>query len=234
MKIAISQPRYLPALNYLQRIMLVDTFVLLDTVQYTPRDWENRNRIRTWNGNQWLSVPIAGHHRGRLLKDTVIDNNTPWQRQHYQALVLNYKKAPYFGEMQDLLHEVYEGHQWEGLCRLNFFILEAFLRYLGIERRLVWASDVGGNGVGSDLILNLCRALKAATYVSGPLGSGYLAPEEFAQAQIELVYHDYTPEPYTQVHGEPFMPWLSAIDLLMNHGPGSPEKLAEGAVLKGP
>ena len=230
MKIAISQPRYLPALNYLQRIELVDAFVLLDTVQYTPRDWENRNRIRTWNGNQWLSVPIAGHYRGRLLKDTVIDNNVPWQRQHCQTLVMNYKKAPYFREMQELFEPIYAARSWDGLCQLNFFILQAFLHYLGIERRLIWASDLKASGTGSDLILNLCRTLKATTYVSGPLGRGYLEPEKFSQAHIEIVYHDYDPQPYGQVHGEPFVPWMSAIDLLMNEGPGSREKLSQGAV----
>lgn len=232
MKIAISQPRYLPALNYLQRILLVDTFVLMDNVQYTPRDWENRNRIRTWNGTQWLSVPIAGHHQGRLLQDTIIDNSTPWQRKHYQALVLNYKKAPYFHEMQSLLAEVYEVRRWQGLCELNFYLIEAFLQYLGIKRRLVWASEVGVNGAGCDQILNLCRRLGATTYISGSLGRGYLASEQFKQAQIDLLYHDYDPQPYGQVHGEPFIPWVAAIDLLMNHGPASSEKLAAGVALK--
>ena len=43
--VAISQPRYLPAINYLDRIVRADVFVLLDTCQHQPRAFEHRNRV---------------------------------------------------------------------------------------------------------------------------------------------------------------------------------------------
>ena len=231
MRIAISQPRYLPALNYLQRILLVDIFVLLDTVQYTPRDWENRNRIRNWNGWQWLTVPIKAHTRGRLLRDTVIDSSSSWQRQHHHALVCGYKKAPFFADMKGFLEQIYLVGQWDRLCDLNFHIMQAFLSYLGKKCRFIWASEVGSHGKGSELILDLCGRLGATVYISGTLGRNYLIPSQFECANINLLYHDYDPHPYAQTHGEPFIPWLSAIDLFMNHGPGSLDILMRGAEL---
>lgn len=234
MRVAISQPRYLPALNYLQRILLVDKFVLLDTVQYTPRDWENRNLIRNWNGSQWLSVPISGHTRGRLLRDTTIDSSSSWQRQHCQALVHGYRKAPFFSFMQDFLERTYMTSQWDRLCDLNFFIIQEFLELLDKRCDFVWASEAGEDGKGSELILNLCRRVGATTYVSGALGGDYLIPSQFESAGIELLFHDYDPQPYPQTHGEPFVPWLSAVDLFMNNGPGSLGILMRGANLLKP
>jgi len=64
MKIAISQPTYLPWLGFLDLIDQVDTFVLLDNVQFEKQSWQQRNRIKTPTGLLWLTVPVI--FRGRL------------------------------------------------------------------------------------------------------------------------------------------------------------------------
>ena len=45
--IAISQSNYIPWKGYFDLIAFVDEFVLFDDMQYTRRDWRNRNKIKT-------------------------------------------------------------------------------------------------------------------------------------------------------------------------------------------
>ena len=58
MIVAIHQPQYLPWLGYFDKIDKADIFVLLDDVQYKKNEWQNRNKILTATGWQWLTVPV--------------------------------------------------------------------------------------------------------------------------------------------------------------------------------
>jgi len=81
-KIAIAQPTYLPWLGYFDLLDKVDRFVLLDSVQFEKQSWQQRNRIKTPTGLQWLTVPVV--FRGRLsqrivdkLRDIDVNQLTP-------------------------------------------------------------------------------------------------------------------------------------------------------------
>ena len=58
MKVAIMQPAYLPWLGYFSLMDQVDKFVILDTVQFARRSWQQRNRIKTADGINMLTVPV--------------------------------------------------------------------------------------------------------------------------------------------------------------------------------
>ena len=47
MRVAISQPTYLPWLGYFDLIDQVDRFVVLDNVQFEKQSWQQRNRIKS-------------------------------------------------------------------------------------------------------------------------------------------------------------------------------------------
>ena len=94
---AIIQPSFLPWRGYFAIIQAVDVFIFLDDVQYDRRGWRNRNKIKTQNGTQWISVPIDSKGRyDQLIMDTRICNETFWARKLLRTVELNYAKAPFF------------------------------------------------------------------------------------------------------------------------------------------
>ena len=215
-----SQPRYLPSAAYLHRMLLADVFIYLDTVQYTPRDWENRNRIKSVTGPVWLTVPVIHQRREQTIIETEIDPAQDWGRRHLRALELNYRLAPWFDEVFGLVEPLLS-RRWTMLWELNLAVTDALLGYLGRRAEWIRASALGAEGArGQDLLIALCGKVQGDLYLSGPLGRNYIEPDRFREAGLGLAFHDYAPARYPQIHGE-FLPNLSAIDLLFSCGRGS-------------
>jgi hypothetical protein len=221
------QPVYLPWLGLFHKIASAPTFVSFDGVQYLPKDWNNRNRIKTPNGAEWLTVPVLRHgHRDKPIVEIEINNVVPWRRKHWRALELSYRKAPYFDEYAAALEAVYE-REWRYLTELDEHLLLWFLEMLGIEVRFLKASELGLEGRKSDLVLDMCKRLGADVYIFGALGRDYAKVEEFAAAGVRVVFQDYRHPVYPQLHGA-FEPYLSVVDLLFNCGPASLDVLMSG------
>jgi hypothetical protein len=218
--VVASQPRYLPSAAYLHRLLLADVLVYLDTVQYTPRDWENRNRIKSPSGPLWLTVPVVHTTREQTIVETEIDPAQDWGHRHLRALELNYRRAPYFGEVFGLVESLFS-RRWTMLWELNLAVTDALVGYLGRRAEWVRASTLGVEAVrGQELLVALCGKVQGELYLSGPLGRNYIEPGRFRESGLTLAFHDYVPAPYPQLHGE-FLPSLSVIDLLFNCGRGS-------------
>ena len=226
----ISQPRYMPALNYIQRMSLCDVVAYLDSVQYTPRDWENRNKVKTADGWMWLSVPVVHVRRGQLIKDTRIDDSFNWRRKHIHSICQWYRKAPFFQRYFPQIERIL-GTRYNFLIDLNHAVLGFLLEEFQIECRFVLASELDVTGVGADLLVEICGRLGADTYVSGPLGRDYIADEKFRSAGIEIFYHDYIHPEYAQLFGG-FQPYMSAIDILFNCGDDGYAVMSAGNVKK--
>jgi len=227
MILTAHQPVYLPWLGLFHKIAIADTFVSFNQVQYLPKDWNNRNRIKTPKGPQWLTVPVL--RKGYLEKrigEIEINNSVPWRRKHWRSLVTNYRGAPYFENYAGFFEEVYS-RDWQYLTRLNEALLEWFIETLGIEVRLLSAADYEFRGSKSELVLDMCRQLGADVYVFGALGHDYAVVEDFEAAAVRAVFQDYRHPRYPQLHGE-FVPNLSIVDLLFNCGPRSLEILMAG------
>ena len=59
--VAIIQPSYLPWKGFFHIMQGADVFIFLDDVQFTTRDWRNRNRVKDpCGGSLWLTVPVKG------------------------------------------------------------------------------------------------------------------------------------------------------------------------------
>ena len=224
MIITAHQPVYLPWLGLFHKIASADTFVSFDDVQYLPRDWNNRNKIRTASGAIWLTVPVLTKgHREKPIREIEINNRDPWRRKHWNSISMNYSKAAFFAQYEELVRSVYQ-REWQWLWELNEHMLRWFLVALGIHVRFLRASELGLEGTKSDLVLDMCRKLGAKTYIFGALGQDYARVEDFQQAGVEVVFQDYRHPEYPQLHGG-FASHLSIIDLLFNCGPKSLEIL---------
>ena len=60
-KVAILQSNYIPWKGYFDLISYVDEFIIYDDMQFTTRDWRNRNKIKTPQGLYWLSIPVGSN-----------------------------------------------------------------------------------------------------------------------------------------------------------------------------
>lgn len=223
MKIAIAQPTYLPWLGYFDLLDQVDTFVLLDTVQFEKQSWQQRNRIKTPTGLLWLTVPVVFRGRlGQRIVDVEIREADFW-RDHLRAVELNYRRAPFFAEYFPALSELLPSASSSlRLAELNIGLLRWLAQALGIKTPIVRSSELAVDGKRTHLLAEICSLLGAATYVS-PLGSAdYLLNELpiLTSRGVNVVFQHYDHPSYRQLF-PPFLAHASALDLLFNEGEAS-------------
>lgn len=217
--VAIAQSNYIPWRGYFDLIGLADEFILLDDVQYTRRDWRNRNRIKLSNGVTWLTIPVEA--RGRPLpriRDIKV-SRTDWADRHWETLRHGYSKARYFASCCGWLEELYRGNHSEYLSEINRRFLMRICQALGIGTPLGWSFDYETSASDpTSRLVELCRRAGADRYLTGPLARGYLDASMFAAAGISVQWMDYSGyRTYPQLF-PPFEPRLSVLDLLFNTG----------------
>ena len=212
----ISQPRFFPGLHYLHRMLVADVFVILDTVQFNPRHEENRARLQTPRGPDWLTVPMRQGSRGQLILETRPDDGQPWRQKALKTLQHLYGKAPLYRAHVPAVQEVFEAAH-ETLTDLDRASWEPALRLLRPTCRFVRASELPVSGTGPGLLLDICRHLGADTYLSGSFGREYLDVAEFARAGVAVQFHEYSYPTYPQ-RSEGFVPFLSYLDAFFNLG----------------
>ena len=225
MIVAIHQPLFLPWLGYLDRMARADLFIILDHVQFTRRNYQNRTQILLDGQPHWLTVPVQQHSQQERIVDKRIDHQAAepghgWGAKMSQTLAHAYRRAPFLEAYLGDFREVLE-FRWEYLLDLNLELLRLIRRAYDIRTPLARSSELAVDGARSDLILNLCQAVGADTYLAGMGGSRhYLDREAFAAAGVDIAWQDFRPAPYAQQGSGDFVPGLSSVDLLFNHGLG--------------
>ncbi len=225
--VAIHQPQYLPWLKYFGKAAACDIFVHLDTVPYQRDGVQNRNMVKTHQGPRWLTVPVHASIDTTIADVTIAREH--WANKHLKTLTQSYGKTEYFPTMRDELAPILESG-FTHLADLNIAAVDWTLRQFGIACRQVRASELAVSGSKDDLVIDICRALGAAVYLSGTGARAYQDPTKFAAAGIQLRYQQFTHPTYRQAHESAgFIADLAAIDLLFNMGPASKELLARAA-----
>jgi UDP-2,4-diacetamido-2,4,6-trideoxy-beta-L-altropyranose hydrolase len=219
-KIAIAQPTYLPWLGYFDLLDQVDKFVLLDTVQFEKQSWQQRNRIKTPTGLQWLTVPVVFRGRlGQRIVDVEIREAEFW-RDHLRATELNYRRAPFFDKYYPALSElVRSASSGIRLAEMTIGLLHWLAEELGIKTPIVRSSELAAQGKRTDLLAEICNLSGATTYVS-PLGSADYLLKELSLLTgrgVNVVFQHYEHPTYRQLF-PPFQPHASTLDLLFNEG----------------
>jgi hypothetical protein len=220
--VAVLQPGFLPWLGFFDQMIRSDVFVIYDDVQFDKHGWRNRNRIKTANGIAWLTVPVRhGGHHGQAINDVKIDNSRNWARKLVSAIQQAYARAPHCEPYAKQLTEILT-RPWENLLELDLSIIELMAHWFEVETKVLKASELGILGSQSGRLLEICRHFGAWRYLSGNAAKSYLDNQLFDKAGIEVVWQDYAHPSYPQIHGE-FVPYLSALDLVLNVGPESPK-----------
>ncbi|MDI6687044.1 MAG: WbqC family protein [Desulfobacterales bacterium] len=223
MIVAVHQPQYLPWLGYFDKIDRADIFVLLDNVQFKKNEWQNRNRIKTANGRQWLTVPVMYKHP-QLINEVEINNKDKWQHRQRQTIISNYKKAHFWPFLEGFFEEIFSP-EWQYISQLNIQAVKKLAKLLGITTPIHVASELGEFSEDPDeRLIALTRHFDAHTYLAGIGGKGYMDLKKYTQSGIELIFQEYKHPVYNQLFGA-FEPFMSVIDLIYNHGEKSLEIL---------
>lgn len=224
-RVAILQSSYIPWKGYFDLIRHVDEFILFDDVQFTKRDWRNRNRIKTPQGPLWLTIPVQV--KGRYLqaiKDTQI-SDPAWNRMHWRTIQTHYRRAPFFDDFKCALEELFLGCEHTSLSEINHRFIAGLCRMLGITTKLSWSMEYAIEEGKNERLIGLCRQAHATEYISGPAARSYVEPEKFEAAGLALSFFDYAGYPeYPQLY-PPFDHQVSVIDLLLQTGPDAPAYL---------
>jgi WbqC-like protein family len=222
MRLAAVQSNYIPWKGYFDLINQVDEFVFLDEVQYTRRDWRNRNRVKVNGALQWLTIPVEvkGRYHQRIDETRIADGG--WADKHLKTLAHAYRRAAYFDETLTLLEPLYRRHSaTELLTDVNTGFVAAICAHLGIDTRLSRSTDYPTGDERSERLLDLCRAAGADEYLSGPAARDYLDVGSFEAAGVRVLWADYSGYPeYPQLGGD-FEHGVSIVDLLFNTGPAA-------------
>lgn len=220
-KVLITQSNYIPWKGYFDAIHFADIFVLYDDMQYTRRDWRNRNKIKTPQGLQWLTIPVEvkGKYFQKINETKISDLG--WPKDHWNMILQNYRNAPYFNLNKDFFEELYLNCQEKYLSTVNYRFLKAICGLLEIKTEFRWSSEFALKGDKSEKLLNLCVDLGASCYFTGPAAKDYLDTSLFEIAGIAVKWFDYNDYPeYLQQHGN-FEHGVSILDLIFNTGPAA-------------
>jgi hypothetical protein len=217
--VAIVQSNYLPWKGYFDLVHSADEFVLFDDVQYTRRDWRNRNRIKTPRGAAWITIPVNSKGLYDAPISTIEAADPGWRKRHWNTICANYSRAPYFALYAPDFERLFQECREPRLSAINRYWLEAICALLDIRTHFSWSSEYQLVEGRTERIVEICRQLGADVYVSGPSARAYLEPARFEEAEIRIKYFDYSPYPEYRQLFPPFDHHVSILDLIFNEGP---------------
>lgn len=216
LSIGILQPVYLPWLGYFEQMNRVDHFVFQDDVQYTKGDWRNRNRIKSQNGPQWLSVPVKRSPLDTPICEIEIDYGRNWVKKHIRSLRMNYAHANHAEEVISALEEIIQRRPIF-LADLTISLIDYIASALNINTSVSRAKDIPRDPC-ADLngrLLEIAQKFDATHIYLGAKSAEYVFPEFYAPHHISLEFQNYQHPNYPQQHGK-FLSHMSSVDFLMN------------------
>lgn len=216
-KIAILQSNYIPWKGYFDLINMVDEFIFYDEVQYTKNDWRNRNKIKTPQGIQWLTIPVRQESLDQKIKDTKISDKK-WNIKHWRTISQNYSKAKYFKDYKDIFEELYLTCDEEYLSQINYNFITTINEILEIKTKLRWSSEFELVDGQTEKLLGICKDCNADIYLSGPAAKDYYNEDLAKQENIKVEWMDYSGYKEYEQLNPPFEHGVTILDLIFNEG----------------
>lgn len=216
-KIAILQSNYIPWKGYFDLINMVDEFIFYDEVQYTKNDWRNRNKIKTPQGIQWLTIPVRQESLDQKIKDTKITDKK-WNIKHWRTISQNYSKAKYFKDYKDIFEELYLTCDEEYLSQINYKFITTINEILEIKTKLRWSSEFELVDGQTEKLLGICKDCNADIYLSGPAAKDYFNEDLAKQENIKVEWMDYSGYKEYEQLNPPFEHGVTILDLIFNEG----------------
>ena len=219
MRVTIHQPEHMPWLGFIDKARQADLLVLLDDVQFRKNYFQNRNRIRSAAGAEWVTVPVLtkGRSSDEIRHIEINNAGAPrWRQKYWLTIEQRYRAAPFWPVYAPPLQAVFE-REWTLLADLNAELIRQLFSFFDVRTEVIRSSTLGIAGEKSERLLRICQAAGASEYLSGVSGREYLDVPAFDRAGIAVSFQEFHHPIYRQL-GEPFVPLLSCIDLLFMHG----------------
>ncbi len=217
--VVIHQPDFIPYLGFFHRFLYADEYIILDNVQFikkSSKTWQHRDKIKTSNGESWLSLSVKSAPLETKLKDIMLIQDQSWKKKHLNVLTYNYKNSNYFYEIFPFIEELYSINV-EKMVEFNLNAINILCRLFNIKIPQIRASSLDVSGKANELVVNILKVVKATHYLSGIGAKDYFEKDIFERAGIEILWQNFKHPVYPQLYGE-FIPYLSSIDLLFNCG----------------
>lgn len=226
MIVAIHQPNFIPWIGFFYKIYKADIFVLLDDAQYIKNSYINRNQIKTPKGKEWLTLPVIHSGKfGQKINQVEFFNSFTYLRKIKGTLTVNYSKSTYFKEVFDLIES--SMIESERLATFNESLIKKICKYLGMDKEVINSSGLSTiKGVSTERLIEICKTLQATEYLAGFGSKKYQDNLKFKEFGINPIVYDFVHPVYDQLWGE-FIPNLSIVDLLFNHGKNSIKYLSK-------
>jgi hypothetical protein len=216
MTICIHQPEHLPWMGLIHKIAISDIYVVLDNVQFKKNYFENRNKIYTHQGWNWITAPVKtqGHISKKFFEMELLEG---WKRKYFQTLTLNYSKAPYRKDLESVFAFI-EGFNGNSLADYNLGVIQTILKLLHIRTSIVRAKEMSVTGSKTDLLIDIIMQLKGSTYLVGKSGFDYMDLPKFEENNIQLLAHKFTHPKYIPFNYSEMTDYPSILDVIANIG----------------
>ena len=213
----IHQPNYFPYPGFFEKASRSDVFILYDTTQFIKNGWQNRNKICTKDGWQWLSLPVV-HRSGQYINEIKIHEPLRSLKKNWNTIKTVYGQAPFF-KMYSAVFESFYSRDYVHLSTFNTNIIRSIADILGLKTRFILSSELQELKLrGTEALIALCKIVNADTYISGISGKNYVNEKLFEEANIKLVFQNYSYPVYSQFNNKVFQPMMSIIDVMFNCG----------------
>jgi hypothetical protein len=225
------QPQFMPWLGFFNKAAMGDVYLIHDTDQFKKKTFENRNKIRIQNppGWTWITAPVSG--KSEILNISEVKfSNTNWQNKALKTIELSYRKAPYFDNYFGIIEKIFKFND-DSLRDFNINAIKIFFDLLEIKVPVYRSSELIRQGYvlkgqSTDAVISMCKWFNAKIFVAGVMGKTYLEKDKFEKNGIQLVFQKFIHPIYQQMHGD-FIPYMTIVDLLFNHGSESREILGK-------
>ena len=217
--VVIHQPDFLSYLGFFHRLLHADLYIVLDDVQFvkgTSQSWMNRDKIKTSNGKQWITVNVKKSPSRTNIDKILLSDTVNWRNQNLEIMKQNYKKSDYFKEVFQHIEELYNKN-FDKLSDFNLASIEMLNKLFDIKIDIVFSSNLKSTTTKNERLVELLKQVNATHYLSGIGAKDYHSDKPFEKENIEVIWQDFKHPVYPQLHGE-FIPYLSSIDLLFNCG----------------
>lgn len=216
--VVIHQPDFLPYLGFFQRFLHADLYVILDHVQFlnNSKSWHNRDKIKTPQGEKWLTVSVKKASRKIKINEVMLSNTVDWRKKNINLIHQNYKTSPFFNDIFPRIKELY-ACECQKMLDFNIQSIRTLMSLFGLKIKTILASEINPQGNGNDLLVDILQKIQATHYLSGMGAKNYYDPLPFQKQGIKVIWQDFKHPVYPQQHGK-FIPFLSSIDLFFNCG----------------
>jgi len=230
--LSFNQPSFIPWPGFFARLMASDKMVLLDNTLFAQGfTFVNRNRIKSPEGELWITVPIKkrGLERQKI-RDLVIYQKEYWAKKFLLTLEHCYKKSIFFNNIYDPVFEVLNENE-NNFLNMVFPILNHLKTSFNIKNEFILQTSTGIEGCGTDLLLKIAMQLGATEVLLPYPAQNLIEWNKFKKKEIKVKFIKFFSPVYPQFWGN-FAGNLSAIDLLFCSGKESHKLLETSYILK--